>query len=92
MEKEKRKQIVRELAQQERKAFLQSLPMSEVLFKELFDYLDEHLEVGCNHDYSLTLCFLRAEEIEPEAVIAWLRNHGGYCDCEVLYNVEEFFD
>ena len=25
-------------------------------------------------------------------MITWLASHGGYCDCEVLYNVEERFD
>ena len=31
--------------------------------------------------------FKNIEEIEN-----WLKNNGGYCDCEVLYNVEEMFD
>lgn len=29
---------------------------------------------------------------DTEAVLTWLEDHGGSCDCEVLANIEEQFD
>ena len=37
----------------------------------------------------LTQQFLASRSILPESVIPWLGRYGGYCDCEVLDNVEE---
>jgi hypothetical protein len=41
----------------------------------------------------LTLEFLNVKKIdEVDKVIKWLDDKGGYCDYEVLYNVEEQFE
>ncbi len=29
--------------------------------------------------------------LDVERIVSWLRKHGGYCDCEVLANVEDKF-
>jgi hypothetical protein len=34
----------------------------------------------------------RASGNDVETVFAWLDTHGGYCDCEVLANVEQEVD
>lgn len=61
------------------------------LLEDLFDYLDEKLPVkGCNNDLSMTISFLKEHGVKNiDNVIAWLQSKGGYCDCEVLANVEE---
>lgn len=71
-----------------------SLPMSEALFSELFDFLDIELgKKGCNHTVILTRQFLEERQIlDSSKIVAWLANHGGCCDCEVLGNVEDLFD
>jgi hypothetical protein len=67
-----------------------SLPMPADLFRQLFDRLDERLiEDGCDHSLRLTEEFLAGSEVDTEAVLAWLAERGGYCDCEVLANVED---
>jgi hypothetical protein len=33
--------------------------------------------------------FLAERGLDAAAVIPWLRESGGYCDCEVLANVED---
>ena len=33
--------------------------------------------------------FLQANGLREATIIPWLGEHGGYCDCEVLANVEE---
>ena len=66
--------------------------MDKELFQELFDYLDEHLGDGCDHNLTMTKEFLKDKGIENiDKVMEWLNNNGGYCDCEVLMNVEEKF-
>lgn len=94
MDKKQKKAMQRAVKERENAVFENSLPISRVLFEELFDYLTEELEdQGCNHDNSLTKSFLQDSRIEnPEAVLTWLRERGGYCDCEILANCEELFD
>lgn len=93
-EKERRKQLLAPMLQQAAEAFEKGLPMSREQFRQLFDYLDEALGAhGCDHSPALTLRYLAAGGIEhPETVIAWLAEHGGHCDCEILANVEELFE
>lgn len=79
--------------QQQRGIFENSLPLSRDVFERLFNYLDEALEGGCNDTLSLTEVFLHNEGVRDiDKVLLWLNDNGGYCDCEVLANVEELFD
>ncbi|WP_369942336.1 DUF2695 domain-containing protein [Xanthomonas medicagonis] len=32
--------------------------------------------------------FLLAHHLQPALVVPWLKSYGGFCDCEVLLNVE----
>ena len=91
---EKRKQIKRELRQKARLEFEQSLPISRDDFQNLFDFLDEKFSnEECDDKLTFTFEFLEKKEIKNiEEVESWLRDNGGYCDCEVLYNIEEKFD
>lgn len=93
-EKDRRKQLLDGLNQQAREAFESSLPMSRDLFQQLFDYLDEQLgSTECDDTYTLTKQFLSQSGVsEQEPVLQWLSDHGAYCDCEILNNVEEQFD
>ncbi|WP_347253611.1 DUF2695 domain-containing protein [Leminorella grimontii] len=80
--------------QQQQEAFEADLPMTRPLFQLLFDYLDREVDTkGCDHSLTLTKRLLAERGVEnAEAVIAWLNDNGGYCDCEVLFNVEEKFE
>ncbi|MGE6395838.1 DUF2695 domain-containing protein [Chryseobacterium sp. M5] len=94
IEKARRKQIQRELQEKARIKFEQSLPTSRELFQNLFDFLDEVLEKNtCDDSLKLTKQFLNSQNIQNrEEVENWLKENGGFCDCEVLYNVEELFE
>lgn len=70
--------------EQERK-FEASLPMSREEFECLFDFLDAR--ETCNHNLEGTIEYLESKGIASEPVIEWLREQGGYCDCEVMVNV-----
>lgn len=92
-EKDRQKQLKAELKRKEKENFLNTLPMSTDRFTELFNYLDEQLQQeGCDDTLSLTESYLGEQDIEHERVVSWLRENGGYCDCEVLANVEEKFE
>jgi hypothetical protein len=92
-EKERRKEILNQLADKAKADFNNSLPLDKETFNELFDYLDERLAEGCDHSMSMTLDFLKQKEIKNvDQVVEWLNDKGGYCDCEVLANVEEMFE
>jgi F0F1-type ATP synthase delta subunit len=93
-EKEHRKQIRNELRQKQQEEFEKSLPMNREIFENLFDDLDNQLEeIGCDDTNKLTTEFLEKNKISNvENVLNWLAENGGYCDCEILANVEEKFE
>lgn len=88
--KKRRKEIKYELRASRIGEFETSLPITRDQFKSLFDYLDFALqEEICNDDYVITSRFLNLICPDKEAeVIGWLLDHNGFCDCEVLANVD----
>ena len=90
-EKERRRQIQLELAKKEKETFLNNLPYSEEFLTELFDFLDEQVETtGCQHNYNLTVKFLKSHNMTfTDSAIKWFQEYEGFCDCEILYNIEE---
>ena len=93
-EKERRRQIRNELRAAAKAEFESCLPMTKEMFRSLFNYLDSVLQKeNCNEDHSLTICILELIEVEKvEEVVGWLIDNNGFCDCEVLANVEEQFE
>lgn len=93
MDKNERKKILKELKEKKKAEFDKSLPMSRDLFEELFEFLDEQIgQNGYNHSVEIMTSFLNKRKISSEPVLNWLEEHGGYCDCEVLMNVENTFE
>jgi hypothetical protein len=90
----KRKKIRDEIKKQEHDDFENNLPIEKEKLKELFDYLDNIFpENGCDNTNKLTRNFLeKAGKQNIDVVLEWLANNGGYCDCEILANVEEKFE
>lgn len=93
-EKARRKQIQKELQEKAQVEFEKSLPVSREIFRNLFDFLDRELNTeGCDDHLTLTKQFLATNQVENgDEVENWLKENGGFCDCEVLYNVEELFE
>ncbi|WP_163400443.1 DUF2695 domain-containing protein [Flavobacterium fluviatile] len=94
MDKQKRKEIRKQLAEKELAEFRKGLPFDENIFPKLFDFLDIELNKnGCNHTTILTKTFLDKNKVSNTTdAIEWLADNGGYCDCEVLANIEDLFD
>ena len=94
-EKERRKALQQEYQHKQQQAeFEAGLPMGRMLFTDLFNFLDEQLsENECDNDMTLTKAWLEVNSPgNAGQVLKWLAKHGGYCDCEVLMNVEECFE
>ena len=94
MDKQKRKEILNQLAEKKLAEFRKDLPIGESVFLVLFDNLD--IELGkhnCDHTTKLTEIFLAKNNIENKnTVIEWFADNGGFCDCEILANVEDIFE
>lgn len=92
-EKNRQKELLKELKLKEKQAFINSLPFETEKFKDLFGFLNVRLgEEECDDTLSLTLKFLREQDLYSENAINFLGEQGGYCDCEVLNNIEEKFE
>jgi|SRR5690349_5755440 hypothetical protein len=86
---EQRKKLVREAALREKASAEARMPISKAHLSQLFDHLDSALVAGCDHSLRFTRAFLRANELPCDSIVPWLGEYGGFCDCEVLANVEE---
>lgn len=94
LEKQRKKELKQQWQKEQQLIFESSLPMSRACFTQFFDALDHSLEKdGCNHTNEKTIGILKSMDVKNiEEVLLWLREYGGYCDCEVLWNVEEHFE
>ena len=94
VEKSRKKELKKLVAQRQRDVFEKSLPMSRAEFEGLFEFLEDGLaHRGCDGTHRLTLEFLRARRASNEtAVLDFCERNGGYCDCEVLNNVQDCFE
>jgi hypothetical protein len=92
-EKRRRTKLVEAMVQEETKKAIERMPISFKDLAALLDHLDERLGVkGCDHTPNMTKAFLIARGLDAEVILPWLGEYGGYCDCEVLANVEESWE
>ncbi len=90
--KKQRKKLLAQISDREKKNFDESLPIPRQTLQSLFDFLGEEL-VECDDTLKLTDIFLNDKHVKDASKVKlWLQEHGGYCDCEVLANVEEQFE
>jgi len=75
---------------EERRKLVSSIPMPHTELRDLFDYLDRN-SGNCDHTLRGTISFLEGRHLDTAPVVEWLRKNGGYCDCEVISNVEDVF-
>lgn len=78
---------------QQRKLAQDAFPISNALLESLFGAVDTQFEnSGCDHTLRFTKAWI-AEHKQPETqILAWLREHGGFCDCEVLSNSADHWE
>ena len=88
-EKRRRAALVQTIVAENTKKAIEEMPISLVHLGELFNYLDIKLEDGCDHTPRITIAFLTSTELSSESILPWLQEQDGFCDCEILANVEE---
>ena len=90
---EKKKQLKRIFKEKIRNEFENSLPISKEEFKNLFSFINKKLNTHrCDDTFTHTINYLKNNNIKHISEVEnWLNNHGAFCDCEVLLNVEEKF-
>ncbi len=91
-EKTRRKQLLHSEREEQRRSIREGLPVPAAMMKALFTYVDKYLStLKCDDTLRHASEFVRANELPAEAIIAWLKDNGGYCDCEV-FNAEEVLE
>jgi hypothetical protein len=89
-DKRNRKDVQDRWKAEQRAVARAKLPLTNDKMRALFDMLDTELpQQGCDHTLRLTRVWLASNRLPIEAVVAWLHENGGYCDCEALANSEE---
>jgi len=92
MNKDPRKEALKKAwKEQERQKLIASMPIPQQDLRDLFNHLDRAGASRCDHTLRETIEFLQKRGLDIERIVPWLREHGGYCDCEVILNVEDKF-
>ena len=87
--KKRQLEIWSQLNGEEREAFIESLPATREQIEDLFDYIDKRTQTEpCEHNLRFTMQFLMERRLDMPKIMSWLNENGGYCDCEVLQNIE----
>jgi hypothetical protein len=86
---ERKRQLKREAKQQEKAEARAAMVLDEAALENLLDHLDERLMItGCDHSLQLTRAWAAQQGVDADALASSLEQFGGFCDCEVLANVE----
>ncbi|AKH67778.1 Protein of unknown function (DUF2695) [Spongiibacter sp. IMCC21906] len=91
-EKRRRAALVQAIVAEDTKKAIEEMPISLVHLGQLFDHLDEQVENGCDHTPRITTAFLTSNNLSHDSILPWLQEQGGFCDCEILANVEEIWE
>jgi hypothetical protein len=86
---DRKRELKRAFKEREKESARSAMPLSEEQLNDLLDYLDERLpEVGCDHSLRLTREWAATNAVEARALATSVEHFGGFCDCEVLANVD----
>jgi hypothetical protein len=86
---ERKRALKRQAKQREKAAEREAMILSQSELDDLLDHLDERLpRTPCDHSLRLTRAWARENGVDADALATSLERFGGYCDCEVLANVE----
>ena len=91
-DKDRKRELKAAFRAKEQETLEASMPLSKANLRDLLNYLDSPERSTCDHTLKETLAFLRSHSLNTETIVPWLGEHGGFCDCEVLANVENEFE
>lgn len=79
--------------QQQRQLARNAFPMADALLQAMFEAVEARVDhEGCDHSLRFTQAWLADQRQAAPAVIAWLNEHGGFCDCEVVANAADHWE
>lgn len=84
---ERKRELKAQAKAAEKQKLLDSLPIDTSRLKDLLSYLGRDNAPPCDHPLRETVEFLESEKIGPAKIVPRFQEHGGYCDCEVIYSV-----
>ena len=87
MDKDQKKKLKAQFKRNEQDALKSSIPMEIGELKELLSFLNREDAPPCDHTLKESIEFLKSRDLVPEKIVPWLQEHGGFCDCEVIFNV-----
>jgi intein/homing endonuclease len=87
MDKKEKKKLKAQYKQNEQDTIRSSIPMSIEELKSLLSFLNRAEAPECNHTLKETNEYIKLHNLDPNKIVPWLIEHGGGCDCEVIYNV-----
>ena len=41
----------------------------------------------CEHEFGYAIECLNLFAVDTDRTLAWFQEHGGYCDCEIIFNI-----
>jgi len=73
------------------------MPKKILKWEDLYSYLKEYIKFGdgviisqsatCQNNLNTTKNFCTKNNLDVELIVRYVESFGGYCDCEILYNV-----
>jgi hypothetical protein len=89
MDEERKRELKRSLRAHEQMMAQEAMLLDDESLNRLLDYLDVQLaDSPCDHTLRLTRTWAAQGGINQDALAASVEHFGGYCDCEVLANVD----
>ena len=73
VETQRRKALRNEMRSAEKQKAESDLPAPKGQLLGLFEWVDERMQDGCDHTLNHTIAFIRANGLEEEATIHWLK-------------------
>ncbi len=90
MDKTRKKQLKHAWRDDERQRARAAFPLPLAELQAMFDMLDRELPLhDCDRTRRLTQAWLESKAHPVAAVFAWLDQLNGFCDCQILNNVEQ---
>lgn len=68
-------------------ALKQFIPMSRSDLAAFLRHLTRRKRPTCDHTLRDTLAFLHKRKLDVDPIVKWLKERGGFCDCELRMNV-----
>ena len=78
---------------QQKEVARSAFPASDELLQSPFASVDALVaEQRCDHSLRFTKQWITANRQPEERIVAWLEEHGGHCDCEVVANASDHWE